>query len=86
MCLELDDSPDATIQADVQQVADLDFAAEFGGAVHVVFPSWLFSQCTRSSRCISEKFLCFLVSSRDSVRWKTDSVLCAAHPGQLPPL
>lgn len=56
MRFELDDFSDATIQADVHQVADFDFAAELGGAVHAVFLSWLFSQCTRSPRCISENF------------------------------
>lgn len=34
---ELDDFSDAFIKADVHQVADFDFAAEFGGDVHVVF-------------------------------------------------
>ena len=47
MRFELDDFPGATIQADIQKVADFDFTAELGGAVHVVFPSWLFSQCAR---------------------------------------
>ena len=37
MRFELDDLSDAIIQADIYQVAYLDFAAEFGGAVHAVF-------------------------------------------------